>query len=64
MFRYFNLLAPVLGNELVFVDVDGSASDTAVEPLMDHDPAMCTYKCDDAFLFALAHSLINRQRNL
>ncbi|XP_008398981.1 uncharacterized protein LOC103459291 [Poecilia reticulata] len=40
VFRYFNLLAPVLGNELAFVDVDVSTTDTAVESLMDHDPVM------------------------
>ncbi|XP_036004846.1 uncharacterized protein zgc:113263 isoform X1 [Fundulus heteroclitus] len=40
VFRYYNLLAPVLGNDLAFADVDGPAADTTVEPLMDHDSAM------------------------
>ncbi|XP_015245822.1 PREDICTED: uncharacterized protein LOC107094608 isoform X1 [Cyprinodon variegatus] len=39
VFRYFNLLAPVLGDDLAFSSVDGSTADT-LGPLTDHDPVM------------------------
>lgn len=38
MFRYFNLLAPVLGDDSIFTDVDTSAADA---PLMDSEPVLC-----------------------
>ncbi|KAF6735239.1 Zinc finger and SCAN domain-containing protein 29 [Oryzias melastigma] len=37
VFRYFNLLAPVLGDNSVFPDVDTSAADA---PLMDSEPVL------------------------
>lgn len=39
-FRYFHLLAPVLGDESVYADVDSTAADTSLQPLMDKDTDM------------------------
>ncbi|KAM9328767.1 uncharacterized protein KZ484_020133 isoform 2-T2 [Pholidichthys leucotaenia] len=36
-FRYFNLLAPVLGDDSVFVDEDSSAASSSLHTLMDND---------------------------
>lgn len=38
MFRYFPLLAPVLGDDLLLADVDTSASEAALQPFMDNNP--------------------------
>ncbi|XP_044198887.1 uncharacterized protein zgc:113263 isoform X1 [Thunnus albacares] len=40
VFRYFDLLAPVLGDNSVFADVDGTAADATLQTLMDKDPNM------------------------
>ncbi|XP_061570539.1 uncharacterized protein zgc:113263 isoform X2 [Cololabis saira] len=40
VFRYFNLLAPVLGDKAVIPDVDITAADATVEPLMDSDSVL------------------------
>ncbi|KAM4569199.1 uncharacterized protein PAE49_008784 isoform 1-T1 [Odontesthes bonariensis] len=43
VFRYFNLLAPVLGDRSVaqsFATVDSTVADTNLEPLMDNDPVL------------------------
>ncbi|XP_017270412.1 uncharacterized protein zgc:113263 [Kryptolebias marmoratus] len=40
VFRYFNLLAPVLGDDLVFTDADISAADATLEHMMDTDPVL------------------------
>ncbi|XP_029318417.1 uncharacterized protein LOC115028663 [Cottoperca gobio] len=40
VFRYFHLLAPVLGDDSMCADVDSAAADTALQPLMDKDPDM------------------------
>lgn len=37
-FRYFNLLAPVLGDDSMYTNVDSGAADAALQPLMDNDP--------------------------
>ncbi|XP_073336441.1 uncharacterized protein [Pagrus major] len=39
-YRYFDLLAPVLGDNSVYADVDISASEATVQPLMGNDPDM------------------------
>ncbi|XP_051248459.1 uncharacterized protein zgc:113263 isoform X2 [Dicentrarchus labrax] len=39
-FRYFHLLAPVLGDNSVYVDVDSIAANATEQPLMDKDPDM------------------------
>lgn len=44
MFRYFNLLAPVLGDDLMFTDVDSSVADAALDQIMDADPGFCRFK--------------------
>lgn len=46
MFRYFHLLAPVLGDDSVFAEVDSSAPDVTLQPFMDKDPDMCRFKCN------------------
>ncbi|XP_034381657.1 uncharacterized protein LOC117725905 isoform X2 [Cyclopterus lumpus] len=38
VFRYFHLLAPVLGDDSVHPEVDGAAADATLQPLMDNDP--------------------------
>ncbi|XP_071358596.1 uncharacterized protein [Trachinotus anak] len=38
VFRYFHLLAPVLGDDSVYADVDSAAADAALQPFMDKDP--------------------------
>nr|XP_033470495.1 uncharacterized protein zgc:113263 isoform X3 [Epinephelus lanceolatus] len=38
VFRYFHLLAPVLGDDSVCTDVDTTVADTTLQPLMDKDP--------------------------
>lgn len=43
-FRYFNLLAPVLGDDLMFTDADSSAADTTLDQIMDADPSICRFK--------------------
>ncbi|XP_037317790.2 uncharacterized protein zgc:113263 isoform X1 [Pungitius pungitius] len=40
VFRYFHLLAPVLGDESVCPEVDGAAADATLLPLMDKDADM------------------------
>ncbi|XP_069556074.1 uncharacterized protein [Brachyistius frenatus] len=40
VFRYFLLLAPVLGDDSVFADRDSSAADATLQPLMDSDPVL------------------------
>ncbi|XP_028256520.1 uncharacterized protein LOC114432607 isoform X2 [Parambassis ranga] len=41
VFRYFNLLAPVLGNDTVFAEVDSTpAADATLLPIMDNDPVL------------------------
>ncbi|XP_034434543.1 uncharacterized protein zgc:113263 isoform X1 [Hippoglossus hippoglossus] len=37
-FRYFHLLAPVLGDNTVVPDMDSSAADATLQPFMDKDP--------------------------
>ncbi|XP_074554138.1 uncharacterized protein LOC141810457 isoform X2 [Halichoeres trimaculatus] len=37
-FRYFHLLAPVLGDDSVFVDVDSATTDSNMQPYIDNDP--------------------------
>ncbi|XP_047191851.1 uncharacterized protein zgc:113263 isoform X3 [Scophthalmus maximus] len=37
-FRYFHLLAPVLGDDSVHADVDSTAADATLQPFMDKDP--------------------------
>ncbi|XP_037551945.1 uncharacterized protein zgc:113263 [Nematolebias whitei] len=39
-FRYFNLLAPVLGDDLLFTDADSSAADATLEHILEADPAL------------------------
>ncbi|XP_042367628.1 uncharacterized protein zgc:113263 isoform X2 [Plectropomus leopardus] len=39
-FRYFHLLAPVLGDDSMYADVDSTAADTTLQPFMDKDPDM------------------------
>ncbi|XP_041820105.1 uncharacterized protein zgc:113263 isoform X2 [Chelmon rostratus] len=39
-FRYFDLLAPVLGDNSVYADVDSTAADATLQPIMDEDPDM------------------------
>ncbi|XP_076578481.1 uncharacterized protein LOC143314985 isoform X3 [Chaetodon auriga] len=39
-FRYFDLLAPVLGDNSVYADVDSTAADATMQPMMDEDPDM------------------------
>lgn len=46
MFRYFHLLAPVLGDDSVGTDVDTTLADTTLQPLMDKDPEICRFKYD------------------
>lgn len=46
MFRYFHLLAPVLGDESVCHEVDGAAADATLLPLTDKDADMCRFHCD------------------
>ncbi|XP_027128087.1 uncharacterized protein zgc:113263 isoform X1 [Larimichthys crocea] len=36
-YRYFHLLAPVLGDNSVYADVDSIAADTTLQPFMDKD---------------------------
>nr|XP_046235057.1 uncharacterized protein zgc:113263 isoform X4 [Scatophagus argus] len=38
VFRYFDLLAPVLGDNSAYADVDSITVDSTVQPLMDKDP--------------------------
>ncbi|XP_040886126.1 uncharacterized protein zgc:113263 isoform X2 [Toxotes jaculatrix] len=38
MFRYFHRLAPVLGDNSLFADVDSTAADATSQPFMDKDP--------------------------
>lgn len=38
MFRYFHLLAPVLGDDSVHAEVHSIAADVPLQPLMDKDP--------------------------
>lgn len=40
-FRYFNLLAPVLGDESVFAEVE--STDATIQPLMDSEPVLCRF---------------------
>ncbi|XP_041833750.1 uncharacterized protein zgc:113263 isoform X2 [Melanotaenia boesemani] len=40
VFRYFNLLAPVLGDHAMLADVDSTVADANVEPFMDSDPVL------------------------
>ncbi|KAM6895684.1 uncharacterized protein FYW49_019554 [Xenentodon cancila] len=40
VFRYFNLLAPVLGDNSVLADVDNTAADAPLDPLMDSDSVL------------------------
>lgn len=40
-FRYFNLLAPVLGDESMFAPVD--STDATLQPLMDNEPVLCGF---------------------
>ncbi|XP_033989543.1 uncharacterized protein zgc:113263 isoform X1 [Trematomus bernacchii] len=40
VFRYFHLLAPVLGDDSVNADVDSTAADTTLQPLTDNDSDM------------------------
>ncbi|KAA8580146.1 hypothetical protein FQN60_005681 [Etheostoma spectabile] len=50
VFRYFTLLAPVLGDS-VYADVESTASDTASQTLMDlKDPDMCRFKYEQIYL--------------
>ncbi|XP_078138254.1 uncharacterized protein LOC139919797 [Centroberyx gerrardi] len=40
LFRYFQLLDPVLGDDSLYADVDSSGGDGTMLPLMDKDPDM------------------------
>ncbi|XP_018542489.1 uncharacterized protein zgc:113263 isoform X2 [Lates calcarifer] len=40
VFRYFHLLAPVLGDDSAYTDVDSTASDATIQPFMDKDPEL------------------------
>lgn len=44
MFRYFNVLAPVLGDNCVYADVGSAPGDATWQPFMDKDPDMCRLK--------------------
>ncbi|XP_016889666.1 uncharacterized protein LOC103382810 isoform X3 [Cynoglossus semilaevis] len=37
MFQYFHLLAPVLGDDVVFQNVDGTDAEATLQPFMDQD---------------------------
>lgn len=50
MFRYFHLLAPVLGDDSVYADVDSSAADATFQPFMDTDTDMCRFKLSNQFV--------------
>lgn len=43
VFRYYNLLAPVLGGGSVCADVDSTADDATLHPLIDKDSDMCRF---------------------
>lgn len=43
-FRYFDLLAPVLGDKSRYSDVDSGPADVTMQPLMDNEPDMCRLK--------------------
>lgn len=43
MFRYYNLLAPVLGGGSVCADVDSTADDATLQLLNDKDCDMCRF---------------------
>lgn len=45
MFRYFHVLAPVLGDDSGFGAMDNSVADAILEPLLDQDPDICMFKC-------------------
>lgn len=45
LFRYFQLLDPVLGDDSLYADVDGAGSDGTMQPLLDKDPDMCMFLC-------------------
>lgn len=40
MFRYFHVMAPVLGDNSGFGDMDNSVADAILQPLLDQDPDM------------------------
>ncbi|XP_029901373.1 uncharacterized protein LOC115354954 isoform X2 [Myripristis murdjan] len=40
LFRYFQLLDPVLGDDSLYADVDGAGGDGTMHPLLDKDPDM------------------------
>uniref|UniRef100_A0A1A8H6R9 Myb-like domain-containing protein n=1 Tax=Nothobranchius korthausae TaxID=1143690 RepID=A0A1A8H6R9_9TELE len=40
VFRYFNLLAPVLGDDSGIADADVSAAEATLEPILDADPVL------------------------
>lgn len=44
MFRYYHLLAPVLGDNSVCADVDSTAADATLQPLIDEDSGLCRCK--------------------
>lgn len=44
MFRYFDLLAPVLGDNSVLSEVDSAVVDATLSPFIDKDPAVCKFK--------------------
>ncbi|XP_037616507.1 uncharacterized protein zgc:113263 isoform X1 [Sebastes umbrosus] len=53
VFRYFHLLAPVLGDNSVYADVDSTAAaEAAVQPLMDNDPDMYDEQPSSSHLLA------------
>lgn len=45
MFQYFHLLAPVLGDDVVFQNVDGTDAEATLQPFMDQDSDLCRAKC-------------------
>lgn len=44
VFRYYNLLAPVLGDGSVCANVDSTADNATLQPLIDKDCDMCRLK--------------------
>lgn len=40
-FRYYNLLAPVLGDAFEYADEDASPADAALQPFLEKGPDMC-----------------------
>lgn len=59
MFRYYHLLAPVLGgDDSLYADVDASATDATLQSLMEEDPELCKFSNDQIHLFKFCYYII------